>query len=130
MRKRAVRGVNVLAGVFVALLVFAACSQGASSTGAGGVGSGEAGTEGGSSDSGGSGGWSGSALQDNFNDQQNTRGTALWMFTDDADVAGVSPSNPTSAIWWVGPLTSNGYPPAGAPTTRCINYTSAMAMCP
>lgn len=70
-----------------------------------------------------------SALQDNFNDQQNTRATALWMFTDDADVAGVSASNPTSAIWWVGPLTSDGYPPAGAPTTGCINYTTAMAMC-
>jgi hypothetical protein len=64
------------------------------------------------------------ALQDNFNDQQNTRATALWMFTDDADVAGVSASNPTSAIWWVGPLTSNG-----APTTECINYTTATAMC-
>jgi hypothetical protein len=51
------------------------------------------------------------------------------MFTDDADVAGVSASNPTSAIWWVGPLTSDGYPPAGAPTTGCINYTTAMAMC-
>lgn len=70
-----------------------------------------------------------SAQQDNFNDQQNTRGTALWMFTDDAAIAGVSPSNPTSAIWWVGPLTSSGYPPANAPTTGCINYTSAMAMC-
>ena len=69
------------------------------------------------------------ALQDNFNDQQNTRATALWMFTDDADVAGVSASNPTSAIWWVGALTSDGYPPAGAPTTGCINYTAAMAMC-
>jgi hypothetical protein len=69
------------------------------------------------------------ALQDNFNDQQNTRASELWMFTDDADVAGVSASNPTSAIWWVGPLTSNGFPPAGAPTTGCINYTIAMAMC-
>jgi hypothetical protein len=70
-----------------------------------------------------------SALQDNFNDQQNTRSSELWMFTDDADVAGVSPSNPTSVIWWVGPLTADGYPPAGAPTTGCINYTSAMAVC-
>ena len=69
------------------------------------------------------------ALNDNFNDQQNTRGSELWMFTDDADVAGVSPSNPTSAIWWVGPLTASPYPPSGAPTTGCINYTSAMAMC-
>ncbi|HEX8796650.1 MAG TPA: hypothetical protein VF765_37120 [Polyangiaceae bacterium] len=69
------------------------------------------------------------ALQDNFNDQQNTRATALWMFTDDADVAGVSATNPTSAIWWVGPLTTDGFPPAGAPTTGCINYTTAMAMC-
>ncbi len=69
------------------------------------------------------------ALNDNFNDQQNTMGTGIWMFTDDADVAGVSPSNPTSAVWWVGPLTASGYPPAGAPTTGCINYTSAMAMC-
>lgn len=70
-----------------------------------------------------------SALQDNFNDQQKTLGSDLWMFTDDADVAGVSASNPTSAIWWVGALTTSGYPPAGAPTTGCINYTSAMAMC-
>ncbi len=69
------------------------------------------------------------AQQDNFNDQQNTRATALWMFTDDAAIAGVSASNPTSAIWWVGPLTSDGFPPAGAPTTGCINYTIAMAMC-
>ncbi len=70
-----------------------------------------------------------SALQDNFNDQQITMGTGIWMFTDDADVAGVSGSNPTSAIWWVGPLTANGYPPAGAPTTGCINYTTAVSMC-
>lgn len=70
-----------------------------------------------------------SALQDNFNDQQTTMGTGIWMFTDDADVAGVSGSNPTSAIWWVGPLTANGYPPAGAPTTGCINYTTAVGMC-
>jgi hypothetical protein len=69
------------------------------------------------------------AMNDNFNDQQNKVGTGIWMFTDDADVAGVSPSNPTSAIWWVGPLTASSYPPAGAPTTGCINYTSAMAMC-
>lgn len=71
-----------------------------------------------------------SALMDNFNDQQNTRASELWMFTDDADVAGVSASNPTSAIWWVGPLTADGFPPAGAPTTGCINYTTAMAACP
>ena len=51
------------------------------------------------------------------------------MFTDDADVAGVSPSNPTSAIWWVGALTESGYPAAGAPTTGCINYTTAVPMC-
>jgi hypothetical protein len=70
-----------------------------------------------------------SALQDNFNDQQTTMGTGIWMFTDDADVAGVSGSNPTSAIWWVGPLTANGYPPAGAPTTGCINYTTSVGMC-
>lgn len=69
------------------------------------------------------------ALNDNFNDQQSTMGTGIWMFTDDADVAGVSASNPTSAIWWVGPLTASGYPSAGTPTTGCINYTSAMAMC-
>jgi hypothetical protein len=69
------------------------------------------------------------ALNDNFNDQQNTRASDLWMFTDDADVAGVSASNPTSAIWWVGPLTSDGFPSPGAPTTGCINYTTAMAMC-
>jgi hypothetical protein len=69
------------------------------------------------------------ALNDNFNDQQTTMGSGIWMFTDDADVAGVSSSNPTSAIWWVGSLTASGYPPAGAPTTGCINYTSAMAMC-
>jgi hypothetical protein len=69
------------------------------------------------------------ALNDNFNDQQKTLGSDLWMFTDDADVAGVSASNPTSAIWWVGPLTASGYPPAGAPTTGCINYASTMAMC-
>jgi hypothetical protein len=69
------------------------------------------------------------ALTDNFNDQQTTMGTGIWMFTDDADVAGVSGSNPTSVIWWVGPLTASGYPPAGAPTTGCINYTSAVSMC-
>jgi hypothetical protein len=69
------------------------------------------------------------ALTDNLNDQQTTMATGIWMFTDDADVAGVSASNPTSAIWWVGPLTANGYPPAGAPTSGCINYTAAVAMC-
>jgi hypothetical protein len=69
------------------------------------------------------------AFTDNFNDQQNTMGSGIWMFTDDAEVAGVSPSNPTSVIWWVGPLTATGLPPAGAPTTGCINYTSGMAMC-
>jgi hypothetical protein len=70
-----------------------------------------------------------SALNDNFNDQQTTMPSGIWMFTDDADVAGVSASNPTSAIWWVGALTSSGYPPTGAPTSGCINYTSAMPMC-
>jgi hypothetical protein len=69
------------------------------------------------------------AFTDNFNDRQNTMGSGIWMFTDDAEVAGVSASNPTSVIWWVGPLTASGLPPAGAPTTGCINYTSAMAMC-
>jgi hypothetical protein len=69
------------------------------------------------------------APTDNFNDRQTTMGTGIWMFTDDAEVAGVSPGNPTSVIWWVGPLTATGLPPAGAPTTGCINYTSAMAMC-
>jgi hypothetical protein len=56
-------------------------------------------------------------------------GTGIWMFTDDADVAGVSASNPTSAIWWVGPLTASEYRAPGTPTTGCINYTSAMPMC-
>lgn len=66
---------------------------------------------------------------DNFNDSQRTLGTALWMFTDDADVAGVSASNPTSAIWWIGPLTEDGMPPPGAPTSGCINYTMGTPMC-
>jgi hypothetical protein len=72
---------------------------------------------------------SATALNDNFNDQGTTRGTGIWGFTDDADVAGVSASNPTSAIWWVGALTSSGFPPAGVPTTGCINYTVAMQPC-
>ena len=33
------------------------------------------------------------ALSDNLNDQQSTMGSGIWMFTDDADVAGVSPSS-------------------------------------
>jgi hypothetical protein len=68
------------------------------------------------------------ALNDNFNDRQTTMGTGIWFFTDDADVAGVSASYPTSVIWWVGPLTG-AYPPAGAPTTGCINYTIDTPMC-
>jgi hypothetical protein len=73
-------------------------------------------------------GCSPNALNDNLNDRQTTMGTGIWFFTDDADVAGVSASYATSAIWWVGPLTG-AYPPAGAPTTGCINYTIDTPMC-
>jgi hypothetical protein len=74
-------------------------------------------------------GCSTNALQDNFNDSQTKLGSDIWMFTDDAAVPGVSAAAPSSVIWWVGPLTQNGYPPAGAPTTGCLNYTSATPTC-
>jgi hypothetical protein len=70
-----------------------------------------------------------SALQDNFNDSQRLLASYIWMFTDDAAVPGVTASEPSSAIWWVGPLTDNGYPPAGVPTSNCINYTLGTPMC-
>jgi hypothetical protein len=73
---------------------------------------------------------SASALTDNFNDSQTKMGSGIWMFTDDAAVPGVTASAPSSAIWWVGPLTESGLPPPGAPTTGCINYTISMPMCP
>jgi hypothetical protein len=36
---------------------------------------------------------------------------------------------PCSAIGWVGALTESGYPPAGVPTTGCINDSTAIPMC-
>jgi hypothetical protein len=69
------------------------------------------------------------ALTDNFNDQQTLVGSELWMFTDDAAVPGVTASAPSSVIWWVGPLTSSAYPPAGVPDSGCLNYTINTPSC-
>jgi hypothetical protein len=72
---------------------------------------------------------SANALTDNLNDTQHTVGTGIWFFNDDAAVPGVSASAPSSVIWWVGALTASGYPPAGVPTTGCVNYTLSTPMC-
>ena len=36
---------------------------------------------------------------------------------------------PSSAIYWVGPLTANGMCPLGSPCSGCVNYTTTTPLC-
>jgi hypothetical protein len=62
---------------------------------------------------------------DNMNDFGSLTGTTHMIqgFTHHPNVI------PSSAIYWVGPLTANGLCPAGSPCSGCVNYTTTTPQC-
>jgi hypothetical protein len=63
--------------------------------------------------------------QDNLNDLGTTMGGGTWTFSF------IHHPNlvPSSALWWIGPLTADGQCPAGAPCSGCVTYTKATKQC-
>jgi hypothetical protein len=62
---------------------------------------------------------------DNMNDFGTLTGTThtIQGFTHHPDVI------PSSAVYWVGPLTTNGLCPPGSPCSGCVNYTKTTPNC-
>jgi hypothetical protein len=62
---------------------------------------------------------------DNLNDFGTLTGTTHMIqgFTHHPDVI------PSSAVYWVGPLTTNGLCPPGSPCSGCVNYTKTTPNC-
>ena len=62
---------------------------------------------------------------DNLNDYGilTGSGTSIQGFTHHPNLI------PSSAIYWIGPLTSDGMCPAGAPCSGCVNYTKTTPYC-
>ena len=62
---------------------------------------------------------------DNMNDFGTLTGTTHMIqgFTHHPDVI------PSSAVYWIGPLTTNGLCPPGSPCSGCVNYTKTTPNC-
>jgi hypothetical protein len=62
---------------------------------------------------------------DNMNDYGSVTGSGHWIqgFTHHPNVI------PSSAVYWIGPLTANGLCPAGAPCSGCVSYTASTISC-
>jgi hypothetical protein len=63
--------------------------------------------------------------QDNLNDTGGTIGSGGWTFSFIHHPNEI----PSSALWWIGPVTSDGKCPAGAPCSGCVNYTKTTPKC-
>jgi hypothetical protein len=62
---------------------------------------------------------------DNMNDFGAVTGSGHWVqgFTHHPDTI------PSSAVYWIGPLTANGMCAPGAPCSGCVNYTATTINC-
>ena len=62
---------------------------------------------------------------DNMNDFGAVTGSGHWIqgFIHHPNVI------PSSAVYWIGPLTANGLCPAGAPCSGCVSYTATTISC-
>ncbi len=63
--------------------------------------------------------------QDNLNDTGGTIGSGGWTFSFIHHPSEI----PSSALWWIGPVTPDGKCPAGAPCSGCVNYTKTTPKC-
>jgi hypothetical protein len=63
--------------------------------------------------------------QDNLNDTGGTIGSGGWIFSFIHHPNEI----PSSALYWIGPITADGKCPAGAPCSGCVNYTKTTPKC-